>query len=185
MVKKKQGQTHVFKGSSNPSWNTTLHLTQSYPNIHAIEAASAQGKLHTFGQNRVDLDGSAVLMLVTLHAVDGDSIRTIGKVLVPFISQGTRVDQWFILQVRLKSMPVGCRLVLVLISSTLTQDQKGEPLASHTILPPSIRLLVHYSSPGIVSANFPLLPCDHVNRCLRDDRALFTVISCSRRHGKR
>jgi hypothetical protein len=125
-----QEQTPVFRASSNPSWNSTLHLTQSYPNIRAIEAASSKGKLDAFGNEKVDLDGSAVLLLVTLHAVDGDAIHTLGKVLIPFVSQGTRVDQWFVLQ-----------------------DQKGEPLASHTILPPAVRLQVHYLSAVTDTAN--------------------------------
>ena len=125
-----QEQTPVFRASSNPSWNSTLHLTQSYPNIRAIEAASSKGKLDAFGNEKVDLDGSAVLLLVTLHAVDGDAIHTLGKVLIPFVSLGTRVDQWFVLQ-----------------------DQKGEPLASHTILPPAVRLQVHYLSAVTDTAN--------------------------------
>ena len=124
-----QEQTHIVKDNSNPNWNTRLHLSKVYPNIKVIEEASAQQQLHALGEERVALDGSATLMMVTVHdavyhdgAVSDASMHTIGKVLVPFVRTGTSVDQWFVLQ-----------------------DRRGVPLPSHTILPPAVRLRVHYT----------------------------------------
>jgi hypothetical protein len=72
----------------------------------------------------IALDGSPVLMLVTLHDVASDeSVQTIGRVLVPFVRPGICVDQWFVLQ-----------------------DLRGLPLASQAMLPPAVRLTVQYTN---------------------------------------
>lgn len=131
-----QEQTHIVKENSNPNWSTTLHLTKIYPNIRVIEEASVQQHLHTLRQEQVTLNGSAALMLVTVHdAVSEDSMHTIGKVLVPFVCPGTCVDQWFVLQ-----------------------DRRGVPLPSHTILPPAVRLRVEYTQ-GTLTAFVAALGC--------------------------
>ena len=118
--------THTVKEQSSPSWNTTLHLSKAYPDIIAIEAAAARNQLSTLGQAGVELNGSPVMMLITVQdVVSDDGLYPIGKVLVPFVVAGTCVDQWFVLQ-----------------------DRQGTPLRSHAILPPALRLRVHYATVG-------------------------------------
>jgi len=52
------------------------------------------------GQEQVALNGSDVLVMVTLHDVSGDEVVCqVGKMLIPLVSVGAQVDQWFALQV--------------------------------------------------------------------------------------
>ena len=147
-----QRQTHIEPNTSNPKWGMSFLLTETYPDIVEIERAVNIGQEHTLESKKVAIDGSSVLMMITLHDTESDNLIPVGKVLVPFVSLGTCVDQWFLLQ-----------------------DHKGNLLASHTILPPAVRLRVQYTEMSSVdtgahvASEIALPPsmngdCEHVDK---------------------
>jgi hypothetical protein len=88
-----QIRTHVEQANSNPRWNSVLHLTKTFPSIVEIDSAFSQHRRNAREQPEIDLDGSAVLMLLTLHDAANEN-SLLGRILVPFVTLNTRVDQW-------------------------------------------------------------------------------------------
>lgn len=64
-----QHTTASVQGGPDPTWNDACELTDSQPEIDALEAShDAMGQL-AGSQRTVPLTGNSVLMMVTVHAV--------------------------------------------------------------------------------------------------------------------
>lgn len=95
-----QYRTLKVPATADPSWSDTIVLRDTQPAISDIEKMHQSGALGS-STARVPLDGTGVLMLVTVHELAGGAGEDAfaGRVVIPQIQMGQPVDQWFMLQV--------------------------------------------------------------------------------------
>ena len=103
--------TKPATAGTSPSWNLResggfMVLADAYPPVKALEAAS-NAMLHISGEARTPIDGSDVMLVVTLHdALGWGKTEFLAKALLP-IKVGPPADHWVVLRARDGSHVVG------------------------------------------------------------------------------
>jgi hypothetical protein len=99
---------HITKAATagtSPSWNLRdsggmFLFKDAYPPVKDLENASSSGKLHISGDVRAPLDGSDVMLIVTLHdALGWGKTEFLAKALLP-VKVGYPADHWVVLRAR-------------------------------------------------------------------------------------
>jgi hypothetical protein len=104
-------RTKPATAGTSPSWNLResggfMVLADAYPPVKALEAAS-NAMLHISGEARTPIDGSDVMLVVTLHdALGWGKTEFLAKALLP-IKVGPPADHWVVLRARDGSHVVG------------------------------------------------------------------------------
>eukprot|EP00960_Hanusia_phi_P019510 575612-Hanusia_phi.AAC.1 len=92
-----QYRTQAVKVFQGCEWNSSFTFHSTFPDITVLERLHASHQIMSASDDKY-LDGSAVLLLVTVHKANDDAF--LGRIVIPHIGIGKPVDQWFVLQNR-------------------------------------------------------------------------------------